>query len=118
MVGGCAEGCDVPDAAVDELCARLTKLLSADGEIDDGKGDGKDYVVELRDIRLGFGARMLLQKTDFILERDHRCAPACTSPKAANPNLVISLRNRPWQGSKEAFALPGLNGSGGSLERQ
>ena len=69
-----AEGCDVDDAAVDALCSRLTKLLSADGEIDDGKGDGKDYVVQLRDIRLGFGARMLLQKTDFILERNHRWA--------------------------------------------
>lgn len=34
--------------------------------------DGKDYVVELRNIRLGFGARMLLQKTDLVLERHHR----------------------------------------------
>jgi hypothetical protein len=64
----------VDDAAVDALCLRLAKLLSADGEMDDGQGDGKDYVVQLRDIRLGFGARMLLQKTDFILERNHRCA--------------------------------------------
>eukprot|EP00240_Pyramimonas_obovata_P014588 CAMPEP_0118939408 /NCGR_PEP_ID=MMETSP1169-20130426/28826_1 /TAXON_ID=36882 /ORGANISM="Pyramimonas obovata, Strain CCMP722" /LENGTH=190 /DNA_ID=CAMNT_0006883671 /DNA_START=33 /DNA_END=602 /DNA_ORIENTATION=- len=61
---------EVPEDAVESLCTTLSKLLvSGDEEIED---DGKDYVVQLRDIRLGFGARMLLHKTDLILERNHR----------------------------------------------
>ena len=61
----------MPEDAVESLCTALSKLL-APGSSEEVQDDGKDYVVELRDIRLGFGARMLLHKTDLILERNHR----------------------------------------------
>ncbi|KAK3244875.1 hypothetical protein CYMTET_45535 [Cymbomonas tetramitiformis] len=73
-IGPILEGVSVDEDSISSLCKKLENILKAEGE---GEGsssseDKKDYVVALKDIRMGFGGRMLLARTQLMMEKNHR----------------------------------------------